>query len=148
MKIILTQDVKSLGKKGDIVEVNQGYARNFVLPKKLGVEATAQNMNDLKLKNQNDEKIAAEKLAAAKQLKEDLKEKKVTAKMKVGGNGKAFGSISSKELAELIKAQLGIDIDKKKILMKDPVKELGGYNIAIKLHPQVTAELLLDVVEE
>ena len=148
MKIILTQDVKSLGKKGDIVEVNQGYARNFVLPKKLGVEATPQNMNDLKLKNQNDEKIAAEKLAAAKQLKEDLKEKKVTAKMKVGGNGKAFGSISSKELAELIKAQLGLDIDKKKIIMKDPVKELGGYNIAIKLHPQVTAELLLDVVEE
>lgn len=148
MKIILTQDVKSLGKKGDIVEVNQGYARNFVLPKKLGVEATAQNMNDLKLKNQNDEKIAAEKLAAAQQLKEDLKEKKVTAKMKVGGNGKAFGSISSKELAELIKTQLGLDIDKKKIIMKDPVKELGGYNIAIKLHPQVTAELLLDVVEE
>ena len=148
MKVILLEDVKSLGKKGDIVEVNQGYARNFVLPKKLGVEATPQNMNDLKLKNQNDEKIAAEKLAAAKQLKEDLKEKKVTAKMKVGGNGKAFGSISSKELAELIKAQLGLDIDKKKIIMKDPVKELGGYNIAIKLHPQVTAELLLDVVEE
>lgn len=148
MKIILLQDVKSLGKKGDIVEVNQGYARNFVIPKKLGVEANAQNMNDLKLKNQNDEKVAAEKLAAAEQLKEDLKEKKITAKMKVGANGKAFGSISSKEIAEIIKSQLGLDIDKKKILLKDPVKELGGYNIAIKLHPQVTAELLLDVVEE
>ena len=148
MKIILLQDVKSLGKKGDIVEVNQGYARNFVIPKKLGVEANAQNMNDLKLKNQNDEKVAAEKLAAAEQLKEDLKEKKITASMKVGANGKAFGSISSKEIAEIIKSQLGLDIDKKKILLKDPVKELGGYNIAIKLHPQVTAELLLDVVEE
>ena len=148
MKIILLQDVKSLGKKGDIVEVNQGYARNFVIPKKLGVEANAQNMNDLKLKNQNDEKVAAEKLAAAEQLKEDLKEKKIIAKMKVGANGKAFGSISSKEIAEIIKSQLGLDIDKKKILLKDPVKELGGYNIAIKLHPQVTAELLLDVVEE
>lgn len=148
MKIILTQDVKSLGKKGDVVEVNQGYARNFVLPKKLGVEATPQNMNDLKLKNQNDEKIAAENLAEAQKLKDDLKDKKITATMKVGSNGKTFGSVSSKEIAEIIKEQLGIEVDKKKIILKDPVKSLGGYSVGIKLHPQVTAELLLDVVEE
>ena len=148
MKIILLQDVKSLGKKGEIVEVNQGYARNFVLPKKLGVEATPKNLNDLKLKNQNDEKIAAENLAEAEELKALLAEKKITCTMKVGANGKTFGSVSSKEIAELIKAQLNIDIDKKKIVLKDPVQALGGYNVKIKLHPQVTAELLLDVTEE
>ncbi len=148
MKIILLQDVKSLGKKGDIVEVNQGYARNMILPKKLGVEATPQNLNDLKLKNQNDEKIAAENLAAAEQLKAELAEKKITCTMKVGANGKTFGSVSSKEIAEIIKKQLNIDIDKKKIILDDPVKSIGGYNIKIKLHPQVTAELMLDVVEE
>ena len=148
MKIILTQDVKSLGKKGDIVEVNQGYARNFVLPKKLGVEATPENMNDLKLKNKNDDKIAAENLAAAEKLRDDLKDKKITAKLKVGANGNTVGSVSSKEVAELIKSQLGYDIDKKKIIMKDSVKSLGGYTVNIKLHPKVTAELLLDVVEQ
>ena len=148
MKIILIQDVKSLGRKGDIVEVNQGYARNFVLPKKLGVEATPQNLNDLKLKNQNDEKVAAENLAEAEKLKGELATKKITCSMKVGANGKTFGSVSSKEIAELIKQQLGIEIDKKKIVLKDPVKAIGGYTVKIKLHPKVTAELLLDVTEE
>ncbi len=148
MKIILTQDVKSLGKKGEIVEVNQGYARNFVLPKKLGVEATPKNLNDLKLKNQNDEKVAAENLAAAQKLADELKDKKVTVQMKVGEGGRTFGSVSSKEVAEEIKKQLGIEVDKKKIVMKEAVKALGGYNIGIKLHPQVTAEVLLDVVEQ
>lgn len=148
MKIILTQDVKSLGKKGEIVEVNQGYARNFVLPKKLGVEATPKNLNDLKLKNQNDEKVAAENLAAAQKLADELKDKKVTVQMKVGEGGRTFGSVSTKEVAEEIKKQLGIEVDKKKIVMKEAVKALGGYNIGIKLHPQVTAEILLDVVEQ
>ena len=148
MKIILTQDVKSLGKKGEIVEVNKGYARNFVLPKKLGVEATPKNLNDLKLKNQNDEKVAAENLAAAQKLADELKDKKVTVQMKVGEGGRTFGSVSSKEVAEEIKKQLGIEVDKKKIVMKEAVKALGGYNIGIKLHPQVTAEVLLDVVEQ
>ena len=148
MKVILLQDVKSLGKKGDIVEVNQGYARNFVLPKKLGVEATPDNLNNLKLKNQNDEKIAAENLAAAQKLAADLKDKKVVASVKVGDNGRVFGSVSTKEIAELIKTQLGIEVDKKKIIMADAVKALGGYNVGLKLHPQVTAEILLDVVEK
>ncbi|MCR5213416.1 MAG: 50S ribosomal protein L9 [Eubacterium sp.] len=148
MKVILKQDVKSLGKKGEIVEVNQGYARNFVLPKGLGVEATAKNLNDLKLKNQNDDKIAAENLAKAQEMADSLKDKKVTAKMKVGANGKTFGSISTKEVAELIKSQLGIEVDKKKIIMSEPAKAIGGFNVGIKLHPQVTAQILLDVVEE
>ena len=148
MKVILIQDVKSLGKKGDIVEVNQGYARNFVLPKKLGVEATPDNLNNLKLKNQNDEKIAVENLAAAQKLAADLKDKKVVASVKIGDNGRVFGSVSTKEIAELIKTQLGIEVDKKKIIMADAVKALGGYNVGLKLHPQVTAQILLDVVEK
>ncbi len=148
MKIILTQDVKSLGKKGDIVEVNQGYARNFVLPKKLGVEATPKNLNDLKLKNQNDEKIAAENLAEAEKLKADLADKKITTSMKVGANGKTFGSISSKEIAELLKKQLGVEVDKKKIVLPEPIKSIGGTVVKLKIHPKVTAEILVDVTEE
>lgn len=148
MKVILLQDVKALGKKGDIVEVNQGYARNFVLPKKLGVEATPKNLNDLKLKNQNEEKVAAENLAAAEKLAADLKDKKVVAEMKVGEGGKTFGSVSSKEVAELIKSQLGIEVDKKKIIINDSIKSLGGYMVGIKLHPSVTAEIMVDVIEK
>ena len=148
MKVILLQDVKSLGKKGEIVEVNQGYARNFVLPKKLGVEATAGNLNDLKLKNQNDAKVAAENLAEAKALAASLADKSVTASIKVGEGGRAFGSISSKEIADLVKKQLSLTIDKKKIIVKEPIKGLGSYKVAVKLHPEVTGELLVHVVEE
>jgi large subunit ribosomal protein L9 len=96
MKVILLQDVKSLGKKGQIVDVNDGYARNFVLPKKLGLEASPKNLNDLKLKKQHDDKVAAENLAAAKELAAKLKEASVTTQMKVGEGGKTFGSVSSK----------------------------------------------------
>ncbi len=148
MKVILLQDVKSLGKKGEIVEVNPGYARNFVLPKKLGVEATPKNLNDLKLKNQNDAKVAAENLAEAKALAEKIGASSVTAEMKMGEGGKAFGSISSKEIAELMKKQLGLNIDKKKIQVKDPIKALGTYRVQIKLHPEVTAELPVNVKEQ
>ena len=147
MKVILLQDVKSLGKKGEIVEVNPGYARNFVLPKKLGVEAPPQNLNDLKLKNQNDAKVAAENLADAKALAAKLADSSVTAEIKVGEGGRAFGSISSKEISELAKKQLGLDIDKKKIQVKEPIKGLGSYRVAVKLHPEVTAELLVNVKE-
>ena len=147
MKVILLQDVKALGKKGQIVEVNTGYARNFVLPKKLGVEATAKNLNDLKLSQAHDEKVAAENLADAQALAAKLKESSVTTTMKVGENGKTFGSVSSKEIAELIKSQLGFDIEKKKIQVKDPIKALGNYIISIRLHPEVTAQLTVRVLE-
>ena len=147
MKVILLQDVKALGKKGEIVEVNPGYARNFVLPKKLGVEATPQALNDLKLKNQNDAKVAAENLADAKALAEKLSAASVTAEIKVGEGGRAFGSISSKEVSELVKKQLNLTIDKKKIQVKDPIKGLGSYKVAVKLHPEVIAELLVNVKE-
>ncbi len=147
MKVILLQDVKSLGKKDDIVEVSDGYARNFVLPKKLGVEATSKNLNDLKLKKANEDKIAAQKLADAQELAEKLKDESVTLSMKVGEGGRTFGSISSKEIAEAMKKQLGYDIDKKKIVIKDPIKTIGTTIIDIKLHTKVTAKFNVKVVE-
>lgn len=145
MKVILLEDVKSLGKKGEIVNVNDGYARNFILPKKLGLEATSKNLNDLKLQKQNDEKVAQEKLDAAKALAEEIKEKSITVKIQAGVEGKVFGSISSKEIATEAKRQLNMDIDKKKIVIPDAIKSLGTYNVNIKLHKDVTATLTVKV---
>lgn len=145
MKVILLEDVKSLGKKGEIVNVNDGYARNFILPKKLGLEATSKNLNDLKLQKQNDEKVAQEKLDVAKALAEEIKEKSITVKIQAGVEGKVFGSISSKEIATEAKKQLNMDIDKKKIVIPDAIKSLGTYNVNIKLHKDVTATLAVKV---
>lgn len=145
MKVILLENVKSLGKKGEIVNVNDGYARNFILPKKLGLEATSKNLNDLKLQKQNDEKVAQEKLDAAKALAEEIKEKSITVKIQAGVEGKVFGSISSKEIATEAKKQLNMDIDKKKIVIPDAIKSLGTYNVNIKLHKDVTATLTVKV---
>lgn len=145
MKVILLEDVKSLGKKGGIVNVNDGYARNFILPKKLGLEATSKNLNDLKLQKQNDEKVAQEKLDAAKALAEEIKEKSITVKIQAGVEGRVFGSISSKEIALEAKKQLNMDIDKKKIIIPDAIKSLGTYNVNIKLHKDVTATLTVKV---
>ena len=148
MKVILLEDVKSLGKKGQLVEVNAGYARNFILPKKLGVEATSKNINDLKLQKAHEDKVAAEQLAAAKVLAEELKDKSVELKMKVGEGGRTFGAISTKEIAAAAKEQLGYDIDKKKISVNEAIKNLGVHNVKIKLHPKVTAELKVKVTEK
>ena len=145
MKVILIQDVKSLGKKGQIVEINDGYARNFVLPKKLGLEATPKNLNDLKLKKQNDEKVAAENLAEAKAMAEKLAGLTVKTAVKVGEGGKTFGSVSSKEISEELEKQYNVKIDKKKIVVKDPIKAVGNYTVAVKLHPEVTGELKVTV---
>ena len=145
MKVILLEDVKSLGKKGEIVNVNDGYARNFILPKKLGLEATSKNLNDLKLQKQNDEKVAQEKLDAAKALAEEIKEKSITVKIQAGVEGRVFGSISSKEIALEAKKQLNMDTDKKKIIIPDAIKSLGTYNVNIKLHKDVMATLAVKV---
>ena len=147
MKVILLEDVKSLGKKGQLVEVNAGYARNFILPKKLGIEATSKNINDLKLQKAHEDKVAAEQLAAAKVLAEELKNKSVELKMKVGEGGRTFGSVSSKEIAEAVKEQMHLDIDKKKIQLKEQIKTLGTHIVSVKLHPEVTAELKVSVKE-
>ncbi len=147
MKVILLDDVKSLGKKGQIVEVNEGYARNFIMKKKLGIEATPKNLNDLKLQNAKKEKDAKEQLEAAKVFAADLKEKFVTVSIKVGEGGRTFGSVSSKEIAAAAKEQLSVDIDKKKLQLPEAIKALGTVIVPYKVHPQVTAELTVKVVE-
>ena len=147
MEIVLLEDVKALGKKGQIVKVNDGYARNFILPKKLGMEATGKNLNDLKLKKANDEKVAKEIYEEAKAFGERLKEMEVNVTIKTGEGGKIFGSVSSKEIAEAAKAQLGIELDKKKMVLPSPIKVLGTTMVPIKLHPKVTSELKVNVRE-
>ncbi len=147
MKVILLEDVKSLGKKGQIVNVSDGYARNLLLPKKLGVEATGKNMNDLKLQKAHEDKVAQENLDAAKAFAEELKDKQVTVEIKVGEGGRTFGSISAKEIAEAARAQLGYELDKKKLQLSAPIKELGTTMVPIKLHPKVTGELKVVVKE-
>ena len=148
MKVILLQDVKSLGKKGEIVNVNDGYARNFILPKKLGVEATGKNLNDLKLQKNNETKVAQEHLEAAKELAAELSSGQVELAIKVGEGGRVFGSVSSKEIAAAVKEQMNLDVDKKKIQLKEAIKSLGTHIVNVKLHPEVTAELKVVVKEE
>ncbi len=145
MKVILISDVKSLGKKGDVVDVNDGYARNFLLKKKLGLEATAKNLNDLKLKNAHDEKRRQEILEDAKKLAQELSGKSVTMHIKTGEGGRAFGSVSTKEISAEMLSQLGINIDKKKMVLNSPIKSEGTFNVPIKLHPEVTAEIMVIV---
>lgn len=147
MKVILLQDVKSLGKKDQIVEVSDGYARNMILPKKLGVEATPKNMNDLKLKKAHEDKVAAEILAEAQALAAKMKEESVSLTIKMGEGGRTFGSISSKEVAEAMKTQLGHNIDKKKIVLKEPIKTPGTHIVDVKLHTKVTAQMTVKVAE-
>ncbi len=147
MEIVLLEDVKALGKKGQIVKVNDGYARNFILPKKLGVEATSKNLNDLKLKKANEEKLAAQQLAAARELAEKIGKLSVTLSMKAGNNGKAFGSISGKEIAAAAADQLQLEIDKKKLVLPEPLKTFGTHQVPIKLHRDVTANLAVKIVE-
>ncbi len=147
MKVILLEDVKALGKKGAIVDVNDGYARNFILPKKLGIEATGKNLNDLKLQRANEEKVAREQLQEAQELAKKIEAGEVKLAIKVGEGGRAFGSVSSKEIAAAVKEQLTYDIDKKKIQLKDAIKTLGTHSVPIKLHAKVTAELKVTIVE-
>lgn len=147
MKVILLEDVKSLGKKGDMVNVSDGYARNFVLPKKLGVEATEKNKNELKLQKKHEEKLAQERLDEAKAMAEILPGKQVVLSMKMGEGGKAFGSVSAKEIAEGAMKQHGLELDKKKIQLDEPIKTFGSHEVPIRLHPQVTGTIYVLVKE-
>ncbi len=148
MKVILLQDVKSLGKKGDVVNVSDGYARNALFPKKLGVEASAKNLNDLKLQNRHADKVAQENLAAAEALAAQLKDKKVTVRMKAGEGGRTFGSVSTKEIAAAAREQLGLELDKKKMQLPEPIRTFGMTEVSIRLHPKVTGTFTVHVVEE
>ena len=147
MKIVLLQDVKALGKKGTVVEASEGYARNYLLPKKLGVPATAENLNTLKLKKANEDRIAAAQLAEAKELAAKVEAASVTVKIKGGENGKTYGSVSTKEIAEAGKEQLGLEIDKEKIVLPEAIKAFGTYEAAVKLHRDVQAKLSVKVTE-
>ncbi len=147
MKIILLQDVKTLGKKGEIIEANDGYARNYILPKKIGVEANGKNLNDLKLQKANDEKVAQETLEAAQAFAKDMASKTVEVTMKAGEGGRVFGSVSSKEIAVAAKEQFGMEIDKKKIQLPEAIKNFGVYEVGVKIHPKVTGTLKVHVKE-
>ena len=148
MEVVLLEDVKALGKKGQIVKVNDGYARNFILPKKLGVEANTKNLNDLKLQKANEAKVAAEQLAEAKALAAKIDELSVTVSIKAGEGGRTFGSVSTKEIAAAVKEQLGLELDKKKMVVNDGIKALGTYEVPIKLHPKVMGTLRVKVTEQ
>ena len=128
--------------------MNAGYARNFILPKKLGIEATNKNINDLKLQKAHQDKVAAQQLADAQELAADIEKKSVEVQMKVGEGGKTFGAISTKEIAAAAKDQLGLELDKKKISVDEPIKSLGVHNVKIKLHPKVVATLKVKVSEK
>ena len=147
MKVILLEDVKSLGKKGEIVNVNDGYARNYVLPKKLGVEANNKNMNELKLQKANDEKVAKQLLDEAKAFAQEMEKDEITVYIKAGEGGRTFGSVSSKEIAQAYKEQCGKEIDKKKIILPEAIKSFGVYEVGVKLHPSVTGKLKVKVSE-
>lgn len=147
MKVILLEDVKSLGKKGEIVNVNDGYARNFILPKKLGLEANGKNLNDLKLQKANEAKVAQEQLDAAKALATKIEAGQISLAIKFGEGGRSFGSVSTKEIAAAVKDQMSLDVDKKKVQLKDALKTVGTHTVPIKLHPKVTAQLKVVITE-
>ena len=145
MQVILLEDVKSLGKKGDVVKVSDGYARNFILPKKLGLEATDKNLKELAIQKAEEEARQKSLLEEAVEFGKKLEAKSVTLEIKGGEGGRTFGSVTAKEIAAAIEEQLGFDIDKKKLVLADPIKNAGSYTVGIKLHPKVTAEMKVNV---
>ena len=147
MQVILIEDVKSLGKKGTIVKVNDNYARNYIIPRKLGLEANKANLNDLKLQNANAEKLEAARVANAKDMKAAIDGKTVRVLIKAGKDGKIFGSVTNKEVSDIINKELKVDIDKKKIVM-EPIKSLGISDVTVKLHKDITATVKVEVAGE
>ena len=147
MKVILLQGVKSLGKKGQTVDVSDGYARNCILPKKLGVEATSKNLNDLKLQKAHEEKVAKEQLEEAKAFAAKMADMEGIVSIKSGKDGRTFGSVSSKEIATAFKEQHGMEIDKKKIVLDEPIRSVGTTIVSVKLHKDVVGKLNVRVRE-
>lgn len=148
MKVILLDDVRKVGKKGDLVEVSDGYARNVLFRQKKAMEATKKSINEIELKNKAEVKRKAEELVAAKELGEKIKGMEVVVKVKAGEGGRVFGSVSTKEIVREAKNQLGLDVDKKKLVLKDPIKSLGTHLVPLKLHPKVTSEIKVKVEAE
>lgn len=148
MKIVLLENVKKLGKKDEIVEVSDGYARNVIIPKKLGVEATPENLNNLRLKNKNEEKKEENLRRLAEENKKKLEKETFILKIKAGANGRTFGSITNKEIAEEITKVTNIEIDKKDVSLEESLKNVGKYNINVKLHKDIVASVNVSIVEE
>ncbi len=147
MKVILLKDVKKVGKKGDVIEASDGYARNFLFPKKLAEEATTSNLHILNNKKENERKQKLAEIEAAQKLAGELKGKEVKITAKTGDNGKLFGAITSKDVSELIKTQYKVEIDKKKIVM-DAIKVAGEYDIEVKLYPEVSTKMKVIIVTQ
>ena len=147
MKVILTQDVKGQGKKGQMVEVSDGYARNFLLPKKLAKEATADNINTMRMNDKATMERQAKERAEAVEIANRMRNFTVTVTAKGGGNGRLFGSITNTEIAESLKQQQKIDLDKRKIVLADPIKNAGTYTVKCKLGYEIVGELTVEVKE-
>lgn len=148
MKVILQQDVKSLGNKGDVVDVSDGYARNYLFPRKFALEASSGNLKEVKAKKELLKKRQQQEIDKAEQLKEKLANTLITLTTKAGENGKLFGSVTSKEIATVLQSKHGIKIDKRKIDMPEPIKSLGSYGVKVKIHPQVHGELTVKITAE
>lgn len=148
MKVVLLQDVKDLGKKEDIVNVSDGYARNFLFPRKWAVEATSGRLNEIADKKKAEQNRKNKELQAAKELADKLNKVEVTLKTKAGENGKLFGSITSKDIADAIKAQHKYEIDKKKIVLSDPIKTAGNFQVEVKVYPEVSAKVNVKIIGE
>lgn len=148
MKVILLEDVKNVGKKGQLVNASDGYAKNFLFPKKLAVEATKSNMNDLELKKKAEEKRKQQELEEARELAKQMEAKEVIVSVKTGENGKTFGSVTNKEIAEALEKQTGLKVDKKKIVLEEPIKMVGSRTVILKIHPQVNAEINVKIMEK
>ncbi|NFO12348.1 50S ribosomal protein L9 [Clostridium botulinum] len=147
MKVILLQDVKKIGKNGEVIEASDGYARNFLFPRKLAQEATDSNMHILNNKKENERKKKLAEIEAAQKLAGELKGKEITIKTKIGESGKLFGAITSKDIASLIKTQYNVEIDKKKIVM-DTIKLAGNYDIEVKLYPEVSTKMKVNILPQ
>lgn len=147
MKVILLQDVKGKGKKGQLLEVSDGYARNYMLPRKIAVEATADNVNTKRMNDKAAAEKAAKERAEAMEISKQLRELTLTVAAKGGGAGRLFGSVTNQEIADALKASTGISLDKRKIVVSDPIKNIGTYTVQCKLGYEITAPLTVKIVE-
>lgn len=145
MKIILYEDVKALGKKGEVVDVKDGYARNYIIPNNLGVEATKQNLNKLKKQRAADKREQDELLEEAQEFGKKLEDITVNMELKIGEGGRAFGSITTMEIANSVEEQFGFKLDRKKVQLDEPIKAAGDYNVSVRLHPEVTIQIKVKV---
>lgn len=147
MKIILKADIKGVGKKGELINASDGYARNYLFPRNLAMEANDGNIKTLEHQKAKEVKKKSEDLQNAKEFAKKLADYTVTLKVKTGDNGKLFGSITSKDIADELKAQHGIEIDKKKIILEDAIKVVGSYDVEVKVYPEVHGKLKVNIVQ-